>query len=89
VNDHNCSCVTYFLQLILIQIARRVKVESGESDHKSLTVFFYKYFSLRDAEDISKMKRLHFTYIFHTYNIHKRDIAYMFIFIVTSIVIFK
>ena len=56
VNDHNCSCVTYFLQLILIQIARRVKVESGESDHKSLTVFIYKYFSLRDAEDISKMK---------------------------------
>ena len=35
-------------------------MESGESDHKSLTVFIYKYFSLRDAEDISKMKRLHF-----------------------------
>ena len=35
-------------------------MESGESDHKSLTVFIYKYFNLRDAEDISKMKRLHF-----------------------------
>jgi len=46
-------------------------VESGESDHKSLTVFIYKYFSLRDAEDISKMKRLHFTYIFHNTSQHK------------------
>jgi hypothetical protein len=35
VNDCNCSCVNYFLQLNLIQIAKRGKWKvSDESDHK-------------------------------------------------------
>ncbi len=42
VNDCNCSCVNYFfLQLNLIQIAKRGKWKVGdESDHKVLTVLF-------------------------------------------------
>ncbi len=35
VNDWNCSCVNYFLQLNLIQIAKRGKWKvSDESDNK-------------------------------------------------------
>ena len=41
VNDSNCWCVNYFLQLILIQIAKRGKWKVGdEIDHKVLTVLF-------------------------------------------------
>ena len=41
VNDCNCSCVNYFLQLNLIQIAKRGKWKVGdEIDHKVLTVLF-------------------------------------------------
>jgi hypothetical protein len=50
VNDCNCSCVNYFLQLNLIQIAKRGKWKvSDESDHKVLKVLFTNSFEGRSG----------------------------------------
>ena len=50
VNDCNCSCVNYFLQLNLIQIAKRGKWKvSDESDHKVLMVLFTNNFEGRSG----------------------------------------
>jgi hypothetical protein len=42
VNDCNCSCVNYFLQLNLIQIAKREKWKVGDESENKLYGIIYK-----------------------------------------------